>query len=130
MDKAHAFKDAVAKIRLNKVRTIIVVNENKVVGVISEGDILKAFMNGAHTSNLLDQFINIEFNYANERNLQDASKVILKENINLMPIVNNNMELIDVITIYDIFEEFSDIEYRKLACGFHSCPGWLKKNKK
>lgn len=108
--QGSTLKDAVAKIRLNKVRTIIVVNENKVVGVISEGDILKAFMNGAHTSNLLDQFINIEFNYANERNLQDASKVILKENINLMPIVNNNMELIDVITIYDIFEEFSDIE--------------------
>ena len=42
--QGSTLKDAVAKIRLNKVRTIIVVNENKVVGVISEGDILKAFM--------------------------------------------------------------------------------------
>ena len=95
---------------MNKVRTIIVLNEDKVVGVISEGDILKAFMNGAHTSNLLDKFINIEFNYLNERKLQEASKIIIKENINLMPIVNQNMELINVITIYDIFEEFLDIE--------------------
>ena len=110
ISQGSTLKDAVAKIKLNKVRTIIVLNEDKVVGVISEGDILKAFMNGAHTSNLLDKFINIEFNYLNERKLQEASKIIIKENINLMPIVNQNMELINVITIYDIFEEFLDIE--------------------
>tara|TARA_B100001113_G_C21107872_1_gene621758 strand:- start:1251 stop:1604 length:354 start_codon:yes stop_codon:yes gene_type:complete len=108
--QGSTLKDAVAKIKLNKVRTIIVLNEDKVIGVISEGDILKAFMNGAHTSNLLDKFINIEFNYLNERKLQEASKIIIKENINLLPIINQNMELIDVITIYDIFEEFLDIE--------------------
>ena len=108
--QGSTLKDAVAKIKLNKVRTIIVLNEDKVIGVISEGDILKAFMNGAHTSNLLDKFINIEFNYLNERKLPEASKIIIKENINLLPIINQNMELIDVITIYDIFEEFLDIE--------------------
>lgn len=110
ISQGSTLKDAVTKIKLNKVRTIIVVNEDIVVGVISEGDILKAFMNGAHTSNLLDKFVNIEFNYANEKDLKKASKIILSENINLLPIVNKNMELVDVITIYDIFEEFSDIE--------------------
>lgn len=110
ISQGSTLKDAVTKIKLNKVRTIIVVNEDRIVGVISEGDILKAFMNGAHKSNLLDKFVNIEFNYINEKDLKKASKIILSENINLLPIVNKNMELVDVITIYDIFEEFSDIE--------------------
>ena len=60
--------------------------------------------------NILNELINIEFNYLNERKLPEASKIIIKENINLLPIINQNMELIDVITIYDIFEAFLDIE--------------------
>ena len=97
---------AIAKIKLNKVRTVIIVKNKKVIGVISEGDLLKAFIRGANTKNFIDPYINVEFSYLTEKNFQIAKKIITNKNINLLPIVNKHMELIECITIYDIFKEY------------------------
>ena len=49
LETGSTLGNAITKIKLNKVRTVIVVKNNKVIGVISEGDLLKAFMKGANT---------------------------------------------------------------------------------
>jgi len=102
--------DAIAKIKLNKVRTVVIEKNKKVIGVISEGDLLKAFMKGANTKNFIDQYVNVEFSYLSEKNLQEAKDLIISKNINLLPVVNRDMELIECITIYDIFNEYLNFE--------------------
>ncbi len=102
--------EAITKIKLNRVRTVLVVQESKLIGVLSEGDLLKAFINGANTKNLINQFINIEFSYLEEKNIKIASKVVSKNNINLLPVVNSEMELQEVITIYDVFDEYLNFD--------------------
>ena len=47
--KGSTLGDAITKIKLNRVRTVIIVKNDKVIGVISEGDLLKAFMKGTNT---------------------------------------------------------------------------------
>ena len=111
LETGNTLGDAITKIKLNRVRTVIIVKNNKVIGVISEGDLLKAFMKGANTRNLVDQFINIEFSYLNQKDFEIAKNIIITKNINLLPIVNKDMELIDCITIYDIFDEYLSFDH-------------------
>ena len=95
-------KDAIYKIDKNTLRTLIVIKEKKVVGVLSEGDLMRAFINGFHLQNEIDEIVQYNFKYLKIDNIHQVPKIIKKELILLIPIVNEEMELIDVKTIKDV----------------------------
>lgn len=95
--------EAIAAIENCKERNILVLNESsKLVGVLSQGDILKAILKGIDMYANVTQIYSKSFIYLNERNIAKAIKIVKNKNINLIPVIDDNFEIIDVITINDI----------------------------
>ena len=97
-------EDVIAKIKANGYRTVVILDGKKIMGVVSEGDILKAIINGADKKNLINKYVQINYKFLDKKDINEAASLIKKYNINLIPIVDKDMNLIDLITIGDVFE--------------------------
>ena len=73
--------DAAEVIEHTRSRSAVVVKETKVVGVISEGDILRALLKGVRVHAPLADFVNHSFKY--------------------LPILDKDFQLIGVMTLHD-----------------------------
>lgn len=75
----------------------------KVIGVVSQGDIIRALATGMNINCRVQQIIRSSFIYAREKDFEKVYKVFKAKKITLLPIVDNNFQLVDVITLDDIF---------------------------
>ena len=50
LNKNSSIKDALNKFRINRCRAALVIEKNKVIGSISEGDIIRALIDGINLS--------------------------------------------------------------------------------
>lgn len=86
-------------------RVAIVTSEsNKVIGVVSQGDILRALSAGRNLYTPVNQIIQNSFLHLYEKDMEKAYPIFKKKKISLLPVINHNNELIDFITIDDIYE--------------------------
>ena len=93
---------AVERIEKNRSRAVIVESGDKIIGVISEGDIMRALLEGASIHSPIKSFIIYSFKYLTERDMAQAKNLFSKNLITLLPILDNAFRLIDVITLRDI----------------------------
>ena len=96
---------AIEIIELNSTRCVIVTNAaNKVIGMVSEGDILRAILKGISIKSPVKQIMNTRF-----RSLRDRDEVRIKSlfesGITLIPILDINNELIDAVDLITYFQE-------------------------
>lgn len=77
---------------------------NKVIGVVSQGDILRALSSGIGLYTPIRQIIKNSFLHLYERDMDKAYPIFKKTLISLLPVINEENELIDFITIGDIYE--------------------------
>lgn len=79
---------------------LIVNNEaNKVVRVLTDGDIRRAFIAGATTNDSITDFVVRKFTSLNTKNdISDAIEIFKNKAIKFLPILNENGELVNVIT--------------------------------
>lgn len=97
--------DAIFVIQANKSRCCIVVNKvNKVLDVITEGDILRIIIDGISIHSKLSQVIDHKFVFLKERSIEQAIQYFKEKNLSIIPIIDKNFNLKDVITINDILE--------------------------
>ena len=97
--------DAVRVIEANFVRCAVVVNEeDKVVGVFSEGDVMRALLRGVDMHVQLQQCLPGNFHYLKDEDYPAALRLFRKKGITLLPILDDEFKLHDVITVYDIWE--------------------------
>lgn len=86
-------------------RVAIVTNDsNKVIGVVSQGDILRALSAGQNLYTPVNQIIRGSFLHLYEKDMEKAYPIFKKKQISLLPVVDQNSELNDFITIDDIYE--------------------------
>lgn len=103
--ESATMEDAIALIQKNNSRCVIVSgNGNKVVGVFSEGDILRAILAGVDVHTPLHGLIKPSFQYLRTRDLVAARKLLIT-GITLIPVVNEEFELQSVITLQDVFKD-------------------------
>jgi CBS domain-containing protein len=95
---------AIEVIERNHSRTAIVVEDGKVVGVLSEGDILRALLQGSDVYSLLDQHMQLGFCYLRERSLTQAFGLILSRGITLIPVVDDEFQLLGLVTLTEVLE--------------------------
>ncbi len=101
----YTIKEAIERIDANKNRVVIVINNDfKVVGVVSQGDIIRALCSGKNLYTRVGAIIRSNFFYMNEKDLGKAYELFKKIKITLMPIVDDSFHLIDVITMDDIYK--------------------------
>ncbi len=103
INKDHTVKDALEKISKNKLGIIFVSNEkNQIIGCITDGD-LRSFLLHKSPENFLstpiNECMNKDFVYIYEHNFNHESLLkILDNRIKLVPILNENLELINYAT--------------------------------
>lgn len=91
---------ALKSINENTKGFLIVNNEaNKVVGVLTDGDIRRAFIAGATTNDSITGFVVRKFTSLNIKNdISDAIEIFKNKAIKFLPILNENGELVNIIT--------------------------------
>src|SRR5580704_8294572 len=91
--------DAIELIAHNKTRCVVVLDQDKVAGVLSEGDIMRAMLRGASTCTVISQVLKPSFVYLQSADLRKAFKRFL---FTLIPVVDEELRLCDVITLQDV----------------------------
>lgn len=101
----YTIKEAIERIDASKNRAVIVIDkEDKVVGVVSQGDIIRALCSGNNLYTHIDSIIKPNFFYLNNKNLDEAYRLFRKIKISLMPVIDENFKLTDVINLDDIYD--------------------------
>lgn len=95
--------DAIAAIQSNNSRCVVVVNDlRKVVGMFSEGDVLRSLLAGIDVHTPLRGLLKPSFRSLRSRDLHAARKHIVS-GLTLIPVITDDHQLQSVITIKDIF---------------------------
>ena len=98
-------KDAISIIQNNFSRCAIVVNDNqKVVGVFSEGDVLRAILDDIDLYTPVKRVLKPSFKYLRETDMQQACELFKKFGITMIPVIDKEFNLLNVITIFDIMD--------------------------
>jgi len=95
---------AIEMIEMNNSRCVIVTNTNgKVLGVLSEGDILRSILKGVSIKSPVKNIMMINFKYLLAK---DDEKIMawFKEGITLIPILSEGAYLKDIIVLTQYFE--------------------------
>lgn len=92
--------NALKSINENTKGFLIVVNkENIVVGVLTDGDIRRAFISGATTADTITNYVVHEFTSLNQKNdISDAIDLFKNKAIKFLPILNEKNELVNIFT--------------------------------
>lgn len=92
--------EALKKIDKNRDGFVIVVNEeNKTVGTMTDGDIRRAFLKGKGIEDTIDGVYSVKFQYlVHTQNITDAIEMFKNTAIRFLPIVDENRKLINILT--------------------------------
>lgn len=105
VDEYYTIKEVLEQFENSNDRVAVVVNgSNKVVGVVSQGDILRALSAGIGMYEQINQIIQNSFLHLYSRNMEEAYEIFKKKKITLLPVISYDNELISIITLDDIFK--------------------------
>tara|TARA_B100000989_G_C19372802_1_gene398156 strand:+ start:211 stop:546 length:336 start_codon:yes stop_codon:yes gene_type:complete len=94
---------AIDKISNNSYRTVIVLNKNKVLGVISEGDILKSILKNIDLKANIKISMNKSFKFVKIGQEEKAKEIFKKHLVGIVPVLNDKMQLKKILKITSIF---------------------------
>ena len=101
----YTIKEVLEKFESYNNRVAIVTNDSdKVIGIVSQGDILRALSAGQNLYTPVNQIIRDSFLHLYEKDLEKAYPIFKKKQISLLPIIDHSNKLIDFITIGDMYE--------------------------
>lgn len=111
VDNKSSIMQTLSVIEANHERGAFVVNQNnKVEGFISQGDVIKALMSGVNLYSPVINIANPSFTYIKTNSLKKGLEIFRKRNITLLPIVDDDFKIIDVITLREILSKVDIIE--------------------
>lgn len=97
INKDNTIYEALVKIEKNKHRSLIVVDDNnKVVGTLSDGDIRKGLINHILLEAPVNKVMNLNFKMVFQDQLEEISKIFQTYNIFILPVVDSDMNLVDL----------------------------------
>ena len=105
--KFDNIRTAYKKLNLTAEKCLFVVDKNSnFIGTLSDGDIRKAIMKNFNLDNKIEKIYNKKPFYVNKNsiNINKVKKFILKENYNVVPILEN-YKVIDYFNFARLFED-------------------------
>lgn len=101
----YTIKEAIEVIDANQDRVAVVLNKSdKVIGVVSQGDLIRALISGVNLYSQVETIVRPSFFYLEERNLEKAYAIFKKTQITMLPILDQEFHLVDVINLQDIYQ--------------------------
>lgn len=109
IEKNYTIKETIERIEEGKDRGVIVLGKDKkVIGVVSQGDIIRGIISGKDIYSHVDTIVKPSFFYLNDKDLEKAYKLFKKYKISLLPVVDDDFKLTDVINMDDIYSYLED----------------------
>ena len=107
VSEIESLEETLRLILANSRRTVMVLAKNKkIIGTISEGDILRSILDKKNLSAPASTVMNKSFKYLiNKKDIKIAKKIFIKFNINILPVLNKNFHLLSVITLEDLLND-------------------------
>lgn len=103
--KSYTIKEAIDKIDESHDRVALVVNDDeKIIGVVSQGDIIRALSSGKSLYARVEGIIQPGFLYLLDKNMKKAYEIFRKKKITLLPVVDEDYGLKDVVTLENIYK--------------------------
>jgi CBS domain-containing protein len=108
IDESASLKNALVKIKNNKSRHVFVTlkQTQKIIGVISEGDIIHSFLKGYDLHSRVSDIHNTNFIYLDESDKDNKEKIIsiLKKGILIIPVLDFNLNVVDIINYIEYID--------------------------
>lgn len=101
---------AMEKITINKHRAVVVLDGKKVVGTISDGDLRRAFLKGILPIAPVTEIMNINCRTTTETAPRLQVEIINREQVTVLPVINDENELMDVVLAYEPFGQAETTE--------------------
>ena len=106
IDKNDSILKAIEKIELSRHRTVFVVENNKIIGCVSEGDIMRALINEKKVESSVENIMNKSFIFLEKDNLKNAKNLFINTLSSVIPIVNKEMEIHDILTLESFLSKY------------------------
>lgn len=104
ISETQLIEQAIELIEMNHSRCVIVVNcNNKVVGVLSEGDVLRAILKGVSIKSSVKNVMVPNFKFLLVKD-DEKIKEWFKKGITLIPILSDDNKLKDIVVFIQYFE--------------------------
>jgi len=90
--------------------------DNKLLGTVTDGDIRRGLINGFKFSDKVEKVMSIQFTsfFCDEADKkEEAERIMLRDKIEQIPILDNKKSVVDVILWTDIFGEEKDLENKQ-----------------
>jgi len=98
--ESATLEDAMLQIEENTHRSVVVVDGDRVVGMLSDGDARKAILDKRLLSTPVRDVMNVNFVSLTPDRLPEAGRVFALPFIFLIPVVDAEMRLVDVLTAF------------------------------
>ena len=102
VESSGTLLNAAEAIARNKSRCVVVIDHDKAVGVISEGDLVRALLRGTDIYSPMLPFIHHGFVFLGDRDFGRALSLFQTHGISLIPILDEMLKLTDVLTLSDV----------------------------
>lgn len=98
----YTLREALDQITESKNRNVFVVEGGRVVGILSQGDAVRALCRGADLLQPIEGLYSPTFIYLRERDMAAARDLVKEKGVTLIPVIDEAFGLVDVITPGDV----------------------------
>lgn len=100
-------RTAMEKITQNRHRVVVVLDTRRVVGTVSDGDLRRAFLQEVLPIAPVEKIMNINCRTTRETDPERQREAIRREKVTVLPVVNEQNELVDLVLAYEPFADES-----------------------
>tara|TARA_Y100001935_G_C17310048_1_gene515209 strand:+ start:4948 stop:6000 length:1053 start_codon:yes stop_codon:yes gene_type:complete len=110
-------REAMKKLSQSGEKCLVVVDQkNTLLGTLSDGDLRKAILNGSEVSETINKIYNSSptILFDGEYSVDEVKELFIQQRFDLIPIVNNQRELKDILLLKNILKSGEEEQKEKL----------------
>jgi CBS domain-containing protein len=96
-----SIRTAMKKIEVNKHRVVVVVDDGKVLGTVSDGDIRRAFLHDVMDIAPVSRIMQLNPHVTTEADAEKRHELIKRERVTVLPVVSDDNRLVDIELAYE-----------------------------
>jgi mannose-1-phosphate guanylyltransferase/mannose-6-phosphate isomerase len=100
-----SIRTAMERINQNKHRVVVVVDNGKVLGTVSDGDVRRAFLHDVLPIAPVSQIMHLNPHVTTATDPVERARLLQQDKVTLLPVVNEDNELLDVELAYEPFRD-------------------------
>lgn len=105
INKEISIRDAIEKLDKSAKRIALVIEDTKLIGVVTDGDIRRWILKNGDISLKVELIMNHSPIVLTPTNIHHANEIMMSKHIEAIPIVNENKEVVDIVFWNDLYHK-------------------------